>query len=144
MIPLRIQLLTETAKVPRYQTEHAAGLDLHADISAPLQIPAGERRLISTGIAVAIPVGFEGTVRPRSGLATREGAATVLGTIDADYRGEVKILLCAIGDEAVIVRPGDRIAQLVVSPVARVLQEVVVDLGATKRGANGFGSTGAR
>ncbi len=132
--------------LPRYQSEGAAGLDLTAALDESITIEPGQRRLVPTGLALAIPPGFEGQVRPRSGLALRHGV-TVLnapGTIDADYRGEVKVLLVNHGDEPFAIAPGDRIAQLVVAAFARVELHLVDDLDATARGDGGYGSTGAR
>lgn len=128
--------------LPRYETEHAAGLDLRADEAFTLA--PGERRLVPTGFAVAIPDGFEGQVRARSGLAVRHGIALVNapGTIDADYRGEVKVLLVNLGAEPVPFARGDRIAQLVIAPVARAEVELVETLPDSSRGNGGFGSTG--
>lgn len=132
------------APLPRYQTEGAVGLDLAAALTAPVTIAPGERRLIPTGFAIAIPEGYEGQVRPRSGLALRHGI-TVLnapGTIDPDYRGEVKVLLVNLGQEAFVVGHGERIAQLVICPVARAELVPVASLEETARGAGGYGSTG--
>ncbi len=128
--------------VPSYQTPGAAGLDLRADESCALA--PGERRLVPTGIAVELPPGHEGQVRPRSGLAVKHGIAMVNapGTIDEDYRGEVAVVLVNLGQEPFQVRRGDRIAQLVVAPVARVEVQVVEELSETGRGTDGFGSTG--
>ena len=128
--------------LPAYQTEGAAGLDLRADEACTL-LP-GERRLVPTGIAVEIPPGHEGQVRPRSGLALRHGVGMVNapGTIDADYRGEVGVILVNHGQQPFSVQRGDRIAQLVVAPVARVEVVEVDVLAASDRGAGGFGSTG--
>ena len=130
---------------PRYQTEGAVGMDLHAAIDAPMTIAPGERGLVRTGYAIAIPVGHEGQVRPRSGLALRHGV-TVLnapGTIDPDYRGELSVLLINHGREPFAITPGDRIAQLVICPVARAELEPVTILDETARGAGGYGSTGS-
>jgi dUTP pyrophosphatase len=132
--------------VPSYQTAGAAGLDLPAAIAAPIVIRPGRRELIPTGWSLAIPPGFEGQVRPRSGLALKHGI-TVLnspGTIDSDYRGEVKVVLVNLGESDFVVHPGDRIAQLVVAPVVRAVLEVVVSLEATARAEGGYGSTGPR
>jgi dUTP pyrophosphatase len=132
------------APPPRYQTEGAAGLDLCAALAEPLTLAPGARALVPTGWAVAIPPGFEGQVRPRSGLALRHGV-TVLnapGTIDADYRGELKVLLVNHGQAPFAVACGDRIAQLVIGPVAHVELRAVDALDATARGAGGYGSTG--
>lgn len=128
--------------LPGYATEGAAGLDLMAAEVHRLQ--PGERRLVGTGFAIALPSTCEGQIRPRSGLAARLGL-TVLnapGTIDPDYRGEVKVLLVNLGSEPVEVAPGDRIAQLVVAPLERVTPVEVAELPETSRGAGGFGSTG--
>jgi dUTP pyrophosphatase len=128
---------------PRYETEGAAGLDLRAALDAPLVLEPGARALVSTGIAVALPPGYEGQVRPRSGLALRHGV-TVLnspGTIDCDYRGCVQVLLVNHGQAPFEVRPQDRIAQLVVAPVTRVALEEA-ELDDTPRGGGGYGSTG--
>jgi dUTP pyrophosphatase len=131
---------------PRQQTAGAAGVDLLAALGADevVSLAPGQRTLVPTGLALAIPPGFEGQVRPRSGLAARYGV-TVLnspGTIDADYRGEVKVILVNFGDAAFEIRRGERIAQLVVAPVTQVDFELRETLDATERGAGGFGSTG--
>jgi dUTP pyrophosphatase len=130
--------------LPSYQTQGAAGMDLPAALHEEVTIAPGSRVLVPTGWSFAIPPGFEGQVRPRSGLAWKHGV-TVLntpGTIDADYRGEVKVVLANLGSEPFVVRPGDRIAQLVIAPVARAAISVAVLLDATERGAGGYGSTG--
>jgi dUTP pyrophosphatase len=132
--------------LPSYQSALAAGLDLLAAVpaNAPLTIAPGARVLVPTGIAIALPEGSEGQVRPRSGLAARHGL-TVLnapGTIDADYRGEIQVLLVNLGGESVNVTRGMRIAQLVIAAVARVELREVVSLDETSRGGGGFGSTG--
>ncbi len=132
--------------LPRYMTPDAAGMDLRADLEAEIVLAPSERRLVPTGLAVAIPPGFEGQVRARSGLAARDGL-TVLnapGTIDADYRGEVQVLLANLGREPVRVQRGDRIAQLVIAPVARATWREVATLPASARGEGGFGSTGTQ
>ena len=138
---LRVRRVTCTALLPAYQSTGAAGLDLHADTGGePVVLYLGQRRAIRTGIAVEIPVGYEGQVRGRSGLAMR-GFEFFVGTIDSDYRGEILVLLQPT------VRPyelqhGERIAQLVIAPVARCVVEEASQLSETERGANGFGSTG--
>jgi dUTP pyrophosphatase len=133
--------------LPAYQTADAAGLDLVAAVpeAEPMTFAPGARALVPCGIAIALPPGFEGQVRPRSGLAVRHGV-TVLntpGTIDADYRGEVMVLLVNLGTEPFAVTRGMRIAQLIVAPVARAAVVEVAELDATARGAGGFGSTGS-
>lgn len=131
---------------PRQQTAGAAGVDLLAALppGEVLSLAPGQRSLVPTGLALAIPEGYEGQVRPRSGLAAKHGV-TVLnspGTIDADYRGELKVILINLGDAAFEIRRGERIAQLVVAPVSQVNFELRETLDATERGAGGFGSTG--
>ena len=138
------QRLSPLATIPHYQTEHAAGMDLHAALSAAIEIQAGDIELIPCGFAMAIPPGFEAQVRPRSGLATKHGVSmpNAPGTIDADYRGEVKIPLINLGREPFTIEPGMRIAQMVISPVMKAVVEEVESLDETVRGAGGFGSTG--
>ncbi len=130
------------AQLPQYQTEGSAGMDLVS--TEPVELAPGERKLVGTGIRVAIPVGFEGQVRPRSGLAVRHGISMVNtpGTIDSDYRGEIKVLLINLGDLVVKLGQGERIAQLVICPVMRAEWLVVEYLDDTERGGGGFGSTG--
>ena len=132
--------------LPSYQSEHAAGLDLQAAVpaGAPVSVAPGQRAMIPTGIAVALPPGIEGQIRPRSGLALRHGV-TVLsspGTIDADYRGEINIILVNLGDSRFDVERGARIAQLVLATTSRAVLCEVGDLDETTRGVAGFGSTG--
>lgn len=144
---VKIKKLTSTASVPEYKTSGAAGMDLCADlpgIGVVATINPGETLLIPTGLSLAIPEGFEGQVRPRSGLALKQ-SLTVLnspGTLDSDYRGPVGIILYNAGSETRIIKHGDRIAQLVICPVATATLEVVEDLDSTDRGSGGFGSTG--
>ncbi len=129
-------------ELPRYETEGSAGMDLRADEA--FSLGPGERRLVPTGLAMEIPPGHEGQVRARSGLAARHGVGLVNapGTIDSDYRGEVKVLLVNLGQAPVAFARGDRIAQLVVAPVARARIELADDLAGSGRGGGGFGSTG--
>ncbi len=148
MTEVRITRLAHSADLPlpSYQSAHAAGLDLTAAVpaNAPLELAPGARALVPTGIAIALPKSHEAQVRPRSGLAARHGL-TVLnapGTIDADYRGEVQVLLINHGSEAVSIARGMRIAQLVISPVVRARLREVRSLDETIRGKGGFGSTG--
>ncbi|MFZ9487014.1 MAG: dUTP diphosphatase [Alphaproteobacteria bacterium] len=130
--------------LPAYATAGAAGCDLHAAVEAPLEIPPGGRALVPTGIAIALPEGTEAQVRPRSGLALRHGVTCLNspGTIDADYRGEVGVILANLGDAPFVVTRGMRIAQLVVAPVARVAWDELAELPATLRGAGGVGAAG--
>jgi dUTP pyrophosphatase len=130
--------------LPAYQTEGAAGMDLRADVDGEIVLPPMGRALVPTGISVALPAGVEAQVRPRSGLAARHGITCLNspGTVDSDYRGEIGVVLVNLGSEPFVVRRGDRIAQLVFSPVLRAALRVVEDLDATGRGEGGFGHTG--
>ena len=130
--------------LPSYATAQSAGLDLMAAVHGEVTLAPGERRLIPTGLAIALPAGFEAQVRPRSGLALKHGI-TVLnspGTIDADYRGEVQVLLINHGEAPFAIRRGDRIAQMVVAPVTQIAWNIVERLDDTERGSGGYGSTG--
>lgn len=132
--------------LPGYATEGAAGMDLQAAVDAPVTLAPGQRRLIPTGLSIALPPGFEAQVRPRSGLALKNGV-TVLnspGTVDADYRGEVGVILANLGDAPFTVERGMRIAQMVVARHERVVWDETDELPATARGAGGFGSTGTK
>ena len=132
--------------LPAYQSEHAAGLDLLAAVpsASPVTIAPGARTLVPTGLAIALAAGFEAQVRPRSGLAARHGLSILNspGTIDADYRGEIQVLLVNLGNEPTVVSRGMRIAQLVIAPVVRAHIVEVASLDRTPRGSGGFGSTG--
>ena len=145
-VPIEREAGAEDLPLPRYATAGAAGMDLHAAINEDLSLAPGERILVSTGIRVALPEGFEGQIRPRSGLALKHGLALVNspGTVDSDYRSTIKVLLLNLGREPIHIKRGDRIAQLVVAPVLRVeWAEMSSDtLPETARGENGFGSTG--
>lgn len=131
---------------PRYMTPHSAGMDVCAAVSEPLVLHPGDRTLVSTGFALALPMGYEAQIRPRSGLAVRHGI-TVLnapGTIDSDYRGEVKIALIHLGDRSYTIERGERIAQMVIQKVSQAMVEIVDALDETSRNRGGFGSTGTR
>ncbi|MBX5482031.1 MAG: dUTP diphosphatase [Myxococcaceae bacterium] len=130
--------------LPRYQTAQSAGMDLYADLDEPLTLAPLARTAVPTGLAIEIPEGYEGQVRPRSGLALRHGVTCLNtpGTIDSDYRGEVKVILANLSNEPFMLHRGDRIAQLVIAPVTRVQWEEVERLSPSGRGNNGFGSTG--
>lgn len=146
MVSVLLQRLPHGADLPlpAYETEGAAGLDLRAAIAEGFSLAPGERALVPTGLSMQLPEGFEGQVRPRSGLAVKHGV-TVLnapGTIDSDYRGEVKVPLINLGQEPFAIARGDRIAQMVIAPVTRAILTEVAGLDATARGAGGFGSTG--
>jgi dUTP pyrophosphatase len=130
--------------MPQYMTEGASGMDLFASLEDEVTLEPGERRLIPTGVAIALPLGFEGQVRPRSGLAIQKGIGVVNGpgTIDSDYRGEIGVLLINFGEEPFTIRNGARIAQIVISQVFRATLEEVDDLPSTHRQGGGFGHTG--
>jgi dUTP pyrophosphatase len=136
----------EGLPLPAYETAQAAGMDLRAAVpdDEPLTLRPGARHPVPTGLAFALPPGFEGQVRPRSGLAAKHGVTCLNtpGTIDADYRGEVKVILINLGEEDFTIRRGDRIAQLVIAPVIQAAWREVDSLDETARGAGGFGSTG--
>ncbi len=131
-------------KFPRYATTHSAGMDLMADVAAPLILLPGERALVPTGIAIALPEGYEAQIRPRSGLALKYGVTLVNtpGTIDPDYRGEIGIILINHGAESFTIHPGDRIAQMVFARFERGELAEVAELEETARGEGGFGHTG--
>lgn len=145
--PVRFRILDERATVPNRGSEQAAGLDLAACLpadQASLTLDPGQIAVVPTGLAIAIPDGYEGQVRPRSGLATKRGITVpnAPGTIDADYRGELRVALINLSKEPQTIEHGDRIAQLVIAPVAMCEVVVVEDLDETVRGVGGFGSTG--
>lgn len=140
---VKIKKLNENAVIPQYQTEQAAGCDLHAVLDAPITLRSLERKLIPTDLSIALPIGYEAQVRPRSGLALKHGL-TVLntpGTIDADYRGNVGVILVNLSTEPYTIQPGERVAQLVVAKHERVEFEETDELSETARGTGGFGST---
>jgi dUTP pyrophosphatase len=149
IVPARVKVRRLPAAVdlplPSYQTGGAAGADLRSAEAGPVEIEPGQRRALATGLVMEIPDGYEGQVRPRSGLALRHGLtlANAPGTIDSDYRGELKVLLVNLGDEPVTIKRGDRIAQLVIAPVTRATFDEARELADTGRGSGGFGSTGS-
>jgi dUTP pyrophosphatase len=148
--PVRVSIVqmphAKGLNLPQYATALSAGVDLEAAVDAPVTLKPGERQLIATGLAIALPDGYEAQIRPRSGLAFKNGV-TVLnspGTIDADYRGEVKVILANLGQEDFTVERGMRVAQMVIAPYTQVGWNVVETLDETERGAGGFGSTGTQ
>jgi dUTP pyrophosphatase len=147
-VPVRVVRLpgAEDLPLPHYATDGAAGADLAAAVDGELVIEPGARTLVPTGLAIELPPGFEAQVRPRSGLALHHGVVlpNAPGTIDCDYRGELSVILWNAGPEPFTVKRGDRVAQLVVAPVTRARWEPAAALGATPRGAGGFGHTGRR
>ncbi|MGC9518666.1 MAG: dUTP diphosphatase [Desulfuromonadaceae bacterium] len=143
-VEVEIKCMHPNSRTPAYETEHAAGMDLRAHLEQELRLYPGERVLVETGIAIALPQGYEAQVRPRSGLALKHGISLLNspGTIDADYRGEIKVVLINHGSEVFKVSNGDRIAQLVVAPVSRVEWKETTELNRTVRADGGFGHTG--
>ena len=146
MTKIQIKKLSDAVLIPKYETSGSSGMDIAAHIAENITINPGEKALVPTGFSLAIPHGFEVQIRPRSGLAAKK-SITVLntpGTIDADYRGEVKVILINLSKEKFIVRNGERIAQMVVCPIAQVQLDEVKELFETDRGSGGFGSTGTK
>ena len=146
MTKILIKKLSSSVSIPKYETPGSSGMDIAAHIENNIIINPGEKFLVSTGFSIAIPKGYEVQIRPRSGLAAKR-SITVLntpGTIDADYRGEIKVILINLGKEKFIVKNGERIAQMVVCPVVQANLEEVEDLPDTERGSGGFGSTGTK
>ena len=141
---VKFRRLSQSASKPEYQSLNASGLDLAADLSAPLVLDPLARAAVPTGLALEIPPGYEGQVRPRSGRAIAEGLTLINspGTIDADFRGEIRVLVINLGDQPIEIRPGDRIAQLVICPVVRADLVEADALGESSRGEGGFGHTG--
>ena len=138
---IQFKKLEPSAIIPRRQTDGAAGFDIHADINEPVTVTGGSYTVVDTNIAIAIPIGHVGLIKPRSGWAVKNGIDTMAGVIDSDYRGEIKVILTKHDGGVFFVNPGDRIAQLVVVPICIGSAEVSV-LGGTERGNSGFGSTG--
>jgi dUTP pyrophosphatase len=148
MLKLQIKKLPHghDLPLPGYMSEHAAGMDLYAAVNPEVVIPPGEWKLVPTGISIALPDGYEAQVRPRSGLALKQGVSILNtpGTVDADYRGEVGVILMNHSKQDLIIKRGDRIAQMIINKIERVAIEQVEDLPETERGTGGFGSTGVK
>ena len=141
---VRFRRLRPAAVLPRYMTDGAAGMDLASAADGPIMIGPGERLGVPTGWSMELPPGFEAQVRPRSGLSLKHGVTVVNapGTIDSDYRGELVVLLVNLGQQPHVIVPGERVAQMVIAPVARATVEEALELSETARGAGGFGHTG--
>ena len=146
MTKILIKRLSKEVSLPRYETSGSSGMDLAANIDANINIDPGKTAIIPTGLALSIPKGFEVQIRPRSGLAAKQKISVLNtpGTIDADYRGEIKVILINLGQETFKVEKGLRIAQMVVCPIVQAQLKEVDDLNETERGKGGFGSTGAK
>lgn len=143
---INIKVKSESGALPEYETPGSAGVDLRAHIKEPVTLQPGKRALIATGFKMEIPAGYEGQIRARSGLAIRHGIALVngVGTIDSDYRGEIKVALINLGEEDFVVKNGDRIAQMVFSSYERAAFEISDELSETERSIGGFGHTGTK
>lgn len=145
-IDVKIKRIREGSDIPlpRYMTSHSAGMDLYADIEGEMILKPGERKLIPTGIAISLPDGFEAQIRPRSGLAINHGITLLNspGTIDADYRGEISLIMINLGDNSFTIKRGDRIGQMVINKIFHASWEEAEELDNTKRGSGGFGHTG--
>ena len=146
MTKILIKKLSKESIIPKYETDGSSGMDISANIEKELKINPGEKAIIPTGFSLSIPKGFEVQIRPRSGLAAKKGISVLNtpGTIDADYRGEIKVILINLGKEKFIVQKGMRIAQMVLSPVTQAELEEVKELPKTHRDVGGFGSTGTK
>ncbi len=146
MIEILIKRLSKNVNLPKYETEGSSGMDLAADITSTINIKPGESSIIPTGISVSIPVNYEIQIRPRSGLAAKNQISVLNtpGTIDADYRGEIKVILINLGNKTFKVEKGLRIAQMVLCPIEKAKIREVEDLEKTDRGSGGFGSTGTK
>lgn len=141
---MKVKIRTISGEVPFYETSGSAGMDLKAVLDAPVTIGPGKRMLIPTGLFIELPAGYEAQIRARSGLAIKKGIGLVngIGTIDSDYRGEIKVILINWGDEDFVIENGDRIAQMVIAKYERIEWEVTDELSETERGSGGFGHTG--
>ena len=143
--PITINIVNQSPfPLPAYATQGASGMDLRANIEGPVQLGSLERQLVPTGLFIELPLGYEAQIRPRSGLAAKQGLTCLNtpGTIDADYRGEIKVILVNLSGEAQTIQPGDRIAQMVIQQVEQIQWQPVEQLSETLRGAGGFGHTG--
>lgn len=148
MLKVQVKVLPhgEGIPLPKYMSDHAAGMDLYAAVDPEVIIPPGEWKLVPTGISIALPEGYEAQVRPRSGLALKQGVSILNtpGTVDADYRGEVGVILMNHSKENLVIKRGDRIAQMIINKVERIVFEEVEELPSSDRGTGGFGSTGGK
>ena len=141
---MKVKIKSDSGTLPFYETEGSAGMDLKAYIEEPVTLKPGQRMLVPTGLYIELPVGYEAQIRARSGLAIKKGIGLVngVGTIDSDYRGEIKVILINWGDEDFVIENGDRIAQMVIAKYERIEWEKVDSLSDTERGSGGFGHTG--
>lgn len=145
-VMIKVKIISDSGIYPEYETEGSAGMDIRAYIDEPVIIKPGERKLIPTGLRIQLPVGYEAQIRARSGLAIKNGITLInaIGTIDSDYRGEIKVGLVNLSDEDHVIENGDRIAQMVIAEYKRAVLEPAEDLEETERGSGGFGHTGTK
>ena len=145
-VMIKVKIISDSGIYPEYETEGSAGMDIRAYIDEPVIIKPGERKLIPTGLRIQLPAGYEAQIRARSGLAIRNGITLInaIGTIDSDYRGEIKVGLVNLSDEDHVIENGDRIAQMVIAEYKRAVLELAEDLEETERGSGGFGHTGTK
>ena len=145
-VMIKVKIISDSGIYPEYETEGSAGMDIRAYIDEPVIIKPGERKLIPTGLRIQLPAGYEAQIRARSGLAIKNGITLInaIGTIDSDYRGEIKVGLVNLSDEDHVIENGDRIAQMVISEYKRAVLEPAEDLEETERGSGGFGHTGTK
>ena len=143
---IKVKIISDSGIYPEYETEGSAGMDIRAYIDEPVIIKPGERKLIPTGLRIQLPAGYEAQIRARSGLAIKNGITLInaIGTIDSDYRGEIKVGLVNLSDEDHVIENGDRIAQMVIAEYKRAVLEPAEDLEETERGSGGFGHTGTK
>lgn len=144
---MQVKIVNKSAfQAPQYATEFSAGMDMKANIEAPVEIASLERAMVPTGLFIELPAGYEAQIRPRSGLAAKHGVTVCNspGTIDADYRGEIKVILVNLSKETFVINPGERIAQMVIARYEKIEWDEVEQLGQTERGVGGFGSTGVK
>lgn len=145
-VMIKVKIISDSGIYPEYETEGSAGMDIRAYIDEPVIIKPGERKLIPTGLRIQLPAGYEAQIRARSGLAINNGITLInaIGTIDSDYRGEIKVGLVNLSDEDHVIENGDRIAQMVIAEYKRAVLEPAEDLEETERGSGGFGHTGTK
>ena len=145
-VMIKVKIISDSGIYPEYETEGSAGMDIRAYIDEPVIIKPGERKLIPTGLRIQLPAGYEAQIRARSGLAIKNGITLInaIGTIDSDYRGEIKVGLVNLSDEDHVIENGDRVAQMVIAEYKRAVLEPAKDLEETERGSGGFGHTGTK
>lgn len=144
--PIQVKIISQRGSLPSYETNGSAGMDVQAFLQVPLRLEPGQRALVPTGLKIELPMGLEAQIRARSGLSIRQGLAMVngVGTIDSDYRGEIKLPVINLGEEPIIIEDGDRVAQMIIARYERVQWESATQLNETERSEGGFGHTGIK